>query len=157
VTRAGADLSAIKQDGDGDESKTEDAAPKGLDVLIALLKQTLGDSVKDVRSSDRLTTSAVCLVADDNDIDMRLEKLLKQHRQLDRTFTRILEVNPGHPLIRSLAAEAECAGAGDRLADAAHLLLDQARLLEGEALPDPQAFARRLEGMISKGLTPSGG
>jgi molecular chaperone HtpG len=156
VTRAGADLSAIKQDGDGDESKTEDAAPKGLDVLIALLKQTLGDSVKDVRSSDRLTTSAVCLVADDNDIDMRLEKLLKQHRQLDKTFTRILEINPGHPLIRSLAAEAECAGAGDRLADAAHLLLDQARLLEGEALPDPQAFARRLEGMISKGLTPSG-
>lgn len=157
VTRAGSDLSAIKEGGAAAEDKTQDAAPKGLGVLLALLKQTLGDAVKDVRSSERLTTSAVCLVSDDNDIDMRLEKLLKQHKQLDRSFARILEINPDHALIRSLAAEAESAGAADRLADAAHLLLDQARLLEGESLPDPQAFARRLEGIISKGLASSGG
>jgi molecular chaperone HtpG len=155
VTRAGADLSTVKAD-DAAEPATPDTAPKGLGALIALLKQALGDAVKDVRSSDRLTTSAVCLVADDNDIDMRLERLLKQHKQLDQSFARILEINPGHALIRSLAAEAETDGATDRLADAAHLLLDQARLLEGEALPDPQAFARRLEGMISKGLASPG-
>ena len=156
VTRAGADLSTIKtEDGASDdaEPKTE---LKGLGTLIALLKQTLGDAVKDVRSSDRLTTSAVCLVADDNDIDMRLERLLKQHKQLDQSFARILEINPQHPLVQRLAEEAERDGAVDRLKDAAYLLLDQARLLEGEALPDPQAFARRLEDMMTKGLTASG-
>jgi molecular chaperone HtpG len=157
VTRAGADLSAVKGDDTAAEPASPETAPKGIGALIALLKQALGDAVKDVRSSDRLTTSAVCLVADDNDIDMRLERLLKQHKQLDQSFARILEINPGHALIRSLAAEAETEGATDRLADAAYLLLDQARLLEGEALPDPQAFARRLEGMISKGLASSGG
>jgi molecular chaperone HtpG len=152
VTRAGADLSAIKKD----ETETQDADAKpdekALGTLIALLKTALGDAVKDVRESDRLTTSAVCLVSDENDIDMRLEKLLKQHKQLDQSFARILEINPDHALIRQLAEDAARDGATDRLTDAAHLLLDQARLLEGESLPDPQAFARRLEDIISKSL-----
>jgi molecular chaperone HtpG len=153
VTRGGADLSAIKGDeADAETEEKEKSEAKGLGTLIALLKTTLGDAVKDVRESDRLTTSAVCLVSDDNDIDMRLEKLLKQHKQLDQSFARILEVNPDHALIRRLAEDAEREGASDRLQDAAHLLLDQARLLEGETLPDPQAFARRLEDMISKGI-----
>jgi molecular chaperone HtpG len=152
VTRAGADLSAIKSD--EAETKDADAKPdeKALGTLIALLKTALGDAVKDVRESDRLTTSAVCLVSDENDIDMRLEKLLKQHKQLDQSFARILEINPDHALIRQLAEDAARDGATDRLTDAAHLLLDQARLLEGESLPDPQAFARRLEDIISKSL-----
>jgi len=152
VTRAGADLSAIKGDEKEDETEEQKPEAKGLGTLIALLKTTLGDAVKDVRESDRLTTSAVCLVSDDNDIDMRLEKLLKQHKQLDQSFARILEINPDHTLIRRLAEDAERDGASDRLEDAAYLLLDQARLLEGETLPDPQAFARRLEDMISKGI-----
>jgi molecular chaperone HtpG len=154
VTRAGADLSQIKQDAAVAETPKTEA--KGLGTLIALLKQTLGDAVKDVRSSDRLTTSAVCLVSDENDIDMRLERLLKQHKQLDKSFARILEINPDHALIRRLAEDAEREGAADRLADAAHLLLDQACLLEGAPLPDPQAFARRLEDAIAKGLPSSG-
>ncbi len=160
VTRAGADLSAIKGDGDEEpETKDDEKKPdeKALGTLIALLKTALGEAVKDVRESSRLTTSAVCLVSDENDIDMRLEKLLKQHKQLDQSFARILEINPDHALIRRLAEDATRDGATDRLADAAHLLLDQARLLEGEALPDPQAFARRLEGMISKGIGTPGG
>jgi molecular chaperone HtpG len=155
VTRAGADLSSIKSDGDDDADTKDEAAKtdgKALGTLIALLKTTLGDAVKDVRESSRLTTSAVCLVSDENDIDMRLEKLLRQHKQLDQSFARILEINPDHALIRSLAEDATRDGVTDRLADAAFLLLDQARLLEGEALPDPQAFARRLESMISKGI-----
>jgi molecular chaperone HtpG len=155
VTRAGADLSTITDDAAPDKEAPK-AETKGLGALIALFKQTLGAAVKDVRGSDRLTTSAVCLVADDNDIDMRLERLLKQHKQLDQSFARILEINPDHALIRRLAEEAERDGAADRLADAAHLLLDQARLLEGESLPDPQAFARRLEDVIAKGLRPAG-
>lgn len=59
-------------------------------------------------------------------MDMHLERLLRQHKQLDKASTRILEINPGHPLIKALAVRAQQSGAVDALEDAAHLLLDQA-------------------------------
>src|SRR6185437_9199224 len=125
--------------------------PPKLSSLIAIFKLALGEAVKDVRSSARLTDSAVCLVADEGDMDMRLERLLKQHRQLDTAAKRILEVNPNHRLIERLAATVGETGASDQLAEFAWLLLDQARIIEGEALPDPAAFARRLAGLLEKG------
>ena len=151
VTRGGADLGKIQ----GGEEKPADKAPEGeLSDLLALLKLTLSDAVKDVRPSERLTDSAVCLVADENDMDIHLERLLKQHKQLgaDAINKRILEVNPAHPLIKRLAERAKAAGAADSLNDAAWLLLDQARIVEGEILPDPAAFARRLASAMEKGL-----
>ena len=81
-----------------------------------------------------------------------LERLLKQHKQLEQSFARILEINPEHALIRRLAAEAEKDGASAFLADAAHLLLDQARIMEGEPLPDPSDFARRFEAVMTRSL-----
>jgi len=150
VTRGGADLSRIQG---GEEPKAEDKAPEGeLSSLIAMLKLTLGDAVKDVRGSDRLTDSAVCLVADEGDMDIHLERLLKQHKQLGQASRRILEVNPAHPLIRRLAEKVKAEGSAAGLDDAAWLLLDQARIVEGEALPDPVAFARRLSAFVEKGL-----
>ena len=83
---------------------------------------------------------------------MHLERLLKQHRQLSEEAKRILEINPRHPLIARLADLAGQEGAADALDDFAWLLLDQARILEGEALPDPAAFARRMSGLLAKGL-----
>lgn len=151
VTRGGADLGKIK----GEEAdKPEEKTPEGeLTDLLALLKLTLSDAVKDVRKSERLTDSAVCLVADDNDMDMHLERLLKQHKQLNgEVGKRILEINPSHALIKRLAERAKGTGATDALEDAAWLLLDQARIVEGEALPDPAAFARRLASAMEKGL-----
>ena len=151
VTRGGADLGKIK----GEEAeKPEEKTPEGeLTDLLALLKLTLSDAVKDVRKSERLTDSAVCLVADDNDMDMHLERLLKQHKQLNgEVGKRILEINPSHALIKRLAERAKGSGATDALEDAAWLLLDQARIVEGEALPDPAAFARRLASAMEKGL-----
>ncbi len=153
VTKGAADLAEIAAPEDGE--KTEERSekePAGLGDLIALLKITLGDAVKDVRVSDRLTTSAVCLVADEDDLDMHLQRLLKQHNQLDRTTPRILEINPRHELIRGLAARAADKGAAEELADAAHLLLDQARILEGEPLPDPAAHARRMAAVMARGF-----
>ncbi|KAA0592182.1 molecular chaperone HtpG [Azospirillum lipoferum] len=151
VTRGGADLGKIK----GEEAeKPEEKTPEGeLTDLLALLKLTLSDAVKDVRKSERLTDSAVCLVADDNDMDMHLERLLKQHKQLNgEVGKRILEINPSHALIKRLAERAKGSGATDALEDAAWLLLDQARIVEGEPLPDPAAFARRLASAMEKGL-----
>src|SRR6202035_3687534 len=85
--------------------------PAKLGSLIAIFKLALGDAVKDVRSSARLTDSAVCLVADEGDMDMHLERLLKQHRQLDSASKRILEINPSHRLIERLAASVGETGA----------------------------------------------
>jgi molecular chaperone HtpG len=152
VSQGGADLSAIKA-AEGVEEKKPEAAPGDqLAALIAAFKLALGEQVKDVRSSDRLTESAVCLVADDGDMGLHLERLLRQHQQAGPRPPRILEVNPGHPLIRRLAADATTDGAADRLANAAALLLDQARIVEGETLPDPAGFAKRLAGALERGI-----
>jgi molecular chaperone HtpG len=151
ATRGGVDLDKIA----AAEDKPEEAKPEPpakLGSLIAIFKLALGEAVKDVRSSARLTDSAVCLVADEGDMDMRLERLLKQHRQLDSAAKRILEVNPNHRLIERLAATVGETGASDQLSEFAWLLLDQARIVEGEQLPDPPAFARRLAMLLERGL-----
>lgn len=150
VTRGAADLDKITAS--GAKEKAEPARDGAVASLIALLKLSLGEAVKDVRGSHRLTDSAVCLVADEGDLDIHLERLLKQHQQLATTAKRILEINPTHPLIAGLADLAGKSGASNALGDFAWVLLDQARILEGEQLPDPSAFARRLSDLLAKGL-----
>lgn len=150
VTRGGADLEAIE--GPTTEDKKPKEAPANTSDLIALLKLTLGDAVKDVRSSVRLTDSAVCLVADEGDMDIHLQRLLRQHNRGDETAKRILEVNPRHPLIRSLNDKIAADGSNEALEDAAWLLLDQARIVEGETPTDPVAFATRLAKSLQRGL-----
>ena len=151
VTRGGADLDTVKSDDKEDDAeKPEDSAE--LSVLIAAFKQTLEDQVKDVRLSKRLTDSPVCLVADDGDMDMHLERLLRAHKQLDSAAKRILEINPKHALIAALGKLAKEKGIKGDVEDAARLLLDQARIIEGEALPDPGAFSRRMADFMAKGL-----
>jgi molecular chaperone HtpG len=149
VTRAGADLSKIKKDGETEDEKKDDEAEAVVDGLVIALKLALGDAVKDVRASDRLTSSAVCLVADENAMDMHLERLLKQHNKLEHSSPRILEINPDHALIQALTAKAGPDGKGD-LGSAPKLLLDQARILEGETLPDPADFARNMADVMAK-------
>ena len=146
ATRGGADLSKIEAPAEAPKPE----AGEGMDELVAALKLALADQVKDVRASQRLTDSAVCLVADEGDTDLHLERLLKQHRRVDSSSKRILEVNPGHPLIRRLAERATAQDPA--LEDCAFLLLDQARIIEGEPLPDPAAFSRRLADALVRGL-----
>jgi molecular chaperone HtpG len=156
VTRGGADLNDVKTDeSDADKKDENDDKPVSaaeLDTLIAAIKIALGTNVKDVRESDRLTSSACCLIADESDMDLRMERLMKQHNRVDDVSTRILEINPKHSLIKKLSDVAKADAKADILNDAALLLLDQARILEGEALPDPVAFARRLDLVMEKGL-----
>jgi len=157
VTQGGADLSDIKapkvKKKDDKKSASDDTkATVDMGHLIALLKLTLDKKVADVRTSERLTESAVCLVADETGLDMNLERLLKQHNQLDQVTTRILEINPDHSLIQSLATASKKKGAQGKLEDAALLLLDQAQILEGEPVSDPVAFSRRMEAVMAKGF-----
>jgi molecular chaperone HtpG len=153
VTRGGADLSKIE----GTEAKDEKTEAEKKDIpnissLLAIFKLALSDTVKDVRTTDRLTDSAVCLVADEGDVDIHLERLLRQHKHVDKLSKRILEVNPRHKLIERLAASVGKDGAGDQLQEMAWLLLDQAKILQGETLDDPTAFARRLSNALERGL-----
>ena len=152
VTRGALDLDKIKSEAKDAEEKKPEEAPAELGALIALFKLALGEEVKDVKASARLTDSAVCLVAAEGDLDMRLERLLRQHKQLDKAVKRVLELNPTHPLVKKLAEMTGKEGASGVLEEAAHLLLDQARLLEGETVPDPRAFAKRLGTMMERGL-----
>jgi molecular chaperone HtpG len=159
VTRVGDDLDKIepvKDEGADKKDDEKDAETPGIDQLVAALKVALGDSVKDVRTSVRLTDSPVCLVAGEGDMDMRLERLLRQSQKMggEAQLTRILEINPSHGLIRHLADKVKDTGAAgaDAIADAAFLLLDQARILEGESVSDPAAFARRLCDVMQKGI-----
>ena len=154
ATRGDADFSKLAEAAQADDAEAaRNARESGVAPLIEALKRSLGEAVKDVRASARLTDSPVCLVADAGDMDMHMERLLTQHRQLGTAAgtLRILEVNPGHPLIERMAALAE-KGDDERLEDAALLLLDQARIVEGETLPDAAAFARRMAAAMEKGL-----
>jgi molecular chaperone HtpG len=152
ATRGAVDLDKITPVDETKAAADKPEPPAKLASLIAIFKLALGDAVKDVRSSERLTDSAVCLVADEGDLDMHLERLLKQHRQLDSTAKRILELNPRHRLIERLSASVGESGMSEQLSEFAWLLLDQARIVEGEPLLDPPAFARRLAGLLERGL-----
>ncbi len=151
VTQGSADLEAFTKDAEAAEAADE--APAGdMSKLIALVKLTLGDEVKDVRTSERLTDSPVCLVAEEGDLDIHLERLLRQHQQEMPNQARVLEINPSHAMTRALAAMVTKKGASEVLEDAAHLLLDQARILEGEPVRDAAAFSRRLAGLMTRSL-----
>ena len=155
ATQGGADFADIKTDDaeadkDGSDDEKAKMPKEDIDRLIAAMKLSLGEDVKDVRISDRLTESAVCLVADEGDMDMNLERMLKAHQKIETRALKILEINPGHAVIKQLAERAKD---GDAVTnDAAFLLLDQARILEGEPLPDPIEFARRMSTFMTKGM-----
>jgi molecular chaperone HtpG len=149
ITKGGADLDKIKSNKKDKEKKKDN---KNIDKLLASIKVTLGDEVKEVRVSERLTDSAVCLVAGEGEMDMHLEKLLKQHQQIDSTSQKILEVNADHPLIKDLLKILNNKKDKVVFDDAAWLLLDQARIIEGQPVSDPNKFAKRMNSLLQKGI-----
>jgi molecular chaperone HtpG len=132
---------------DKGESVTDEAA------TIAVIKASLGDRVTDVRASQRLTTSASCLVAGSHGPDRELERLLSQQNRGIKTKP-ILEINLRHPLVAAIAK----AEAGSVTAeDLSLLLLEQAQILDGELPEDPAAFAARLNRLVLQAMpSPAG-
>jgi molecular chaperone HtpG len=131
-----------------DEKTTSDAA---LAALAARLKQALGDKVADVRGSTRLATSPACLVAPEFGPDRQLEKILASRDGAGGRMAAILELNPSHPLIAGLAAQAVEGGAAAGQVDAAApLIFGLARILDGEAPDEPAAFAKALAALMEK-------
>ncbi len=121
-------------------------------TLFAFFKQTLDKEVAEVRASDRLTDSVACLVAPDFGPDRQLEKMLAAHGRLSERAKPILEVNPAHPLTVALAHRFHEGKDKPLVEDAAWLMLDEARLLEGGQVEDPPAFAGRLRRVMEKAL-----
>ena len=148
VTQGAADLALIARVDD-----TKEAAPdvaEKVKAFLAFVQTTLGEAVAEVRASDRLTDSAVCLVAADAGPDRALERILAGAGRLKTASKPILEVNPQHALVVALA------GLGDSdhsfKEDAAHLLFDEARLLDGEKPADARLFSDRLARVLERGL-----
>ncbi len=147
VTQGAADLTLIPRT-DAQAEQTE--ADPAVKIFIAFLKSKLGEAVSDVRVSDRLTDSAVCLVASDTGIDRGLEKILASAGRLPSAQKPVLEVNPRHNLVVGLATLGE--GDGAFKEDAAHLLYDEARVLDGERPADARLFSERLARVLDRGL-----
>ena len=140
VAKGTADLDLIKAKDELPASEVDESASAN---LVSAFKEVLGPRVSDVRISKRLTDSAVCLV-NDGQMDRTLEKLLSRQADSGVAISApVLEINAGHELIKALAKLAQNKGA-DSVNDAAHLLLDQAFMLEGEVVAEPSDFAKRL-------------
>jgi len=108
------------------------------------IKKVLDEKVKEVRVTNRLTTSPACLVADENDMGRHLEQILKASGQNIPGSRPILEVNPEHPIVDKLTGEKDDA----QFSDWSHILFDQALLSEGGQLEDPAGFVHRLNAMF---------
>ena len=134
----------LKLDGlaDEEEKKEADRSAEEHRALVGKLREALGDRVKDVRVTRRLTESASCLVSDEGEISAHLERLLRQAGQKAPQRKPILEINPGHQLISRI--EADPSG----IEDWAMLLYEQALLAEGGQLDDPAGFVRRVNRML---------
>jgi len=133
VARGDIDLARIA--GEEEKKRHEELAGEHKD-LVEKMKQALGDRVKEVRVSSRLTESPSCLVADERDMGTNLVRILKAVGQDVPAMKPILEVNPAHPIVKRLRAD------DARLADWAQLLFDQALLAEGGSLEDPAQFVK---------------
>jgi len=147
VTQGLADLGLIPlPEGEAPAAETSGEVSGFIDYV----KATLGDAVSDVRASERLTESAVCLVAPENGMDRQLEKLLAGAGRLDMTAKPVLEINPRHALIERLSKLGEADPSLRE--DAAYLLFDEARIADGELPTDPRGFSARLARVMGRAI-----
>jgi molecular chaperone HtpG len=139
VARGGLDLGELE---DEQEKKAHAETEEAFKDLVARIKSALGDRVKDVRTTWRLTSSPACVVADEHDMGGNLQRILKSVGQNVPTAKPILEVNPTHPMIERLKREEK------RFNDWAELLFEQAQLAEGAQLEDPAGFVKRMNELM---------
>ena len=141
VNRSGADED-IKTD--DDKAKEEEAKP-----LIEKIKEALGEEVKDVKASSRLSDSPSCIVSDADDPTMQMQQMLKAMGQTEMPdFKPILEINPDHEIVKKLTDSED----KDLISDVSYLLLEQARLVEGGEIKSPVDFVKRLNRIMGKAV-----
>ncbi|MEZ5849341.1 MAG: molecular chaperone HtpG [Hyphomicrobiaceae bacterium] len=148
LSQGDVDLSAVTPA--EDEPKEEEAAPD-IAGLIAQLKPVLADAVSDVRTSSRLVQSPACLVAQGAGPDLALDRMLQRSQRGGGSVKPVLELNPRHALVKAAVAHA-AAGHAAEVGDIGQVLLDQARVLDGEVPADPAGFVERINRLITQGL-----
>jgi molecular chaperone HtpG len=139
IARGGLDLGGLEDE--AEKQRVEQDASE-LKEFIEKFKKTLGDRVKEVRVTRRLTESPACLVADEHDVSANLARMLKAAGQRAPASKPILEINPGHPEVMRLKAEER------HFDDWANVLFDQAILAEGGQLDDPATFVKRVNQLM---------
>ena len=144
------DLKAVSKTSTSEDLKDEAEPDKAeaLKPLLDKLKATLGDRVKEVRTSVRLADSPSCIVSDEEEPSLQMQQMLRAMGQKDLPALKpTLEINPDHEIVKKLLARSD---SGDAVAqDAAWLLFDQALLMEGVPLQDPASFVQRLNRMMN--------
>lgn len=141
ISRGEVDLASLE---DEQEKKAHEQSAAEYKALTERIKTALGEKVKDVRVTSRLTTSPACLVVDQYDLDATMARLLKSAGQDIPTGKPIFEINPTHPLVTRIDAETDAA----RFDDWSNVLFDQAVLSEGGQLDDPAGYVARLNGLL---------
>jgi molecular chaperone HtpG len=145
----------VKLGSDDDRKKDAEALEekqKEYGDLLAFFRVKLQEEIKEVRLSSRLTSSPVCLVADEHDLTPRMQKMLEQLGQKPPKIKPILELNPTHPLLPKLHALFAANKADPRLGTYAEVLLGQAHLADSGQLPDPAGFSRALGDLMLHGV-----
>ncbi|MDO9222015.1 MAG: molecular chaperone HtpG, partial [Thiobacillus sp.] len=142
VAKGGLDLGELEDEA---EKTAQKEAEDSMRPLTERIQTALGERVKAVRVTHRLTDSPACLVTGEGDMSANLERLLKAAGQAAPTVKPTLEINPSHALVTRLNSETDEA----RFADWANLLFEQALLAEGGQLDDPASFVRRLNGLLA--------
>ncbi|KQT36388.1 molecular chaperone HtpG [Methylophilus sp. Leaf414] len=141
IAKGDLDLGKLEDEADKEAQKQVEENAKD---LVERIKTALGEAVKEVKVTHRLTDSPACLVAGEHDLSGNLARILKAAGQQAPESKPILEVNPAHRLVEKLKAETDDA----RFADYAHVLFDQALLAEGGQLEDPASFVKRMNSLI---------
>ena len=149
VTQGAADIKLVPLKEGAAEPSSGEVGPQ-VATLLATMKQILADAVEDVRASDRLSESPVCLVAPEFGPDRRMKRIMAQNGRGGGLSKPVLEVNPTHPLVTALAGKASNGGNKRAVEDAAWLLHDEARILDGELPTDAPAFAARLRRVLER-------
>ncbi|MSQ19122.1 MAG: molecular chaperone HtpG [Betaproteobacteria bacterium] len=139
VAKGGLDLGKLEDEAGKKDHETAESDYK---ELVTKIKEALGDKVKEVKVSARLTESASCLVADAFDMSGNLQRIMKAVGQDVPISKPILEINPNHPMVRRLKYEETSFN------DWSNILFDQALLAEGGQLEDPAGFVRRLNDLM---------
>jgi molecular chaperone HtpG len=148
VIKAGAEFENTAEESDEDNAQTPEAKAD-MTALIEAMKTLFGEDLRDVRITKKLSNSPCCLAIGEGDMDIRMERFMREHNQLPKSMPKILEINPTHALVTQLANSLKAQGdMQDDLADKCWLLLDQARLIEGEPVSDMSAFITRLNAQI---------
>lgn len=143
------DAKSETKDGDDSESKTEEDQPAGLDRVLELLKEGLGERVEDVRVSQRLTTSACCLVTPEGGMSAQLQKVLSQASDDFQMAKRIFEINPKHALVQRLAGLSANSQHDDFIKSCGQQLFTNALMIEG-VVPDAHDATDRMLGFMEE-------